>query len=56
MYYSIIENEELNDYWAKHCKLIKGDITAVTKVPKPYEDINDAFLIYQVLEKQNPLY
>lgn len=52
MYYSIIENEELNDYWAKHCKLIKGDITAVTKVPKPYEDINDAFLIYQVLEKK----
>ncbi len=33
--------------WAKHCKLIKGDITAVTKVPKPYEDIN-TFLIYRV--------
>jgi len=55
MYYSIIENENLDDYWTKHCKVIKGDITAVTKVPKPYEDINDAFLIYKVLEKQNPL-
>lgn len=49
MYYSIIENKDLNDYWANHCKLMKGDMTSVKSINKPYEDINDAYLIYKVL-------
>jgi hypothetical protein len=55
MYYAIIENENLNDYWAKHCKLMKSDITSVKGINKPYEDANDAYLIYQVLKTENPL-
>jgi hypothetical protein len=55
MYYAIIENEELDDYWIKHCKQMKTDITSVKGINKPYEDINDSYLIYQVLKKQNPL-
>ncbi len=51
MYLAIIENENLNDFWAKHCKLSKDDLTAVSTVPKPYEDLNDAYLIYQILKK-----
>lgn len=48
---SIIENEKLNDYWAKHCKLIREDLTSVSTIQKPYEDVNDAYLIYQILNK-----
>lgn len=48
---SIIENENLNDYWARHCKLIKEDLTSVSTIQKPYEDVNDAYLIYQILNK-----
>ena len=55
MYLAIIENENLGDFWATHCKKSKDDLTAVSTVPKPYEDLNDAYLIYQILKKQNPL-
>lgn len=55
MYYAIIENNDLNDYWAKHCKLMKSDMTSVKGINKPYEDANDAYLIYQVMKKENPL-
>lgn len=49
---SIIENENLNDYWAKHCKLIREDLTSVSTIQKPYEDVNDAYLIYQILKNK----
>lgn len=48
---AIIENDNLNDYWAKHCKFIKEDLTSVSTIQKPYEDVNDAYLIYQILNK-----
>lgn len=48
---AIIENENLNDYWAKHCKLIRDDLNSVSTIQKPYEDVNDAYLIYQILNK-----
>lgn len=48
---SIIENDNLNDYWSKHCKLIRDDLKSLSTIPKPYEDINDAFLIYNILNK-----
>jgi hypothetical protein len=55
MYLAIIENNTFDDFWAKHCKLVKADIQSVKDIKKPYEDCNDAYLIYKVLEKQNPL-
>lgn len=48
---SIIENEKLNDYWSKHCKFIKDELMSVSTIQKPYEDVNDAYLIYQILNK-----
>ncbi len=51
MYLAIIENEDLNDFWAKHCKLSKDDLTSISSIPKPHEDTNDAYLIYQILKK-----
>jgi hypothetical protein len=55
MFKAIIDNNDLNDFWAKHCKLSQTDILSISVIPKPYEDINDSYLIYKVLEKQNPL-
>lgn len=52
MYLAIIENNEFSDYWSKHCKLMKSDITSISKIPKPYEDINDSFFLYQIIKHQ----
>ena len=49
---SIVENEKLDDYWSKHCKLVKDDILSVSTTPKPYEDVDDAYLIYQILKNK----
>ncbi len=51
MFLSIVDNNELDDFWSKHCKLSKSDILSVATIPKPYEDVNDAYLIYQILKK-----
>lgn len=48
---SIVENENLNDYWSSHCKSIKEEILSMSSVPKPYEDLCDSFIIYQYLIK-----
>lgn len=55
MYHAIIDNKYFDDYWSNHCKLMKVDITSVKSINKPYEDANDAYLIYQVLKKENSL-
>jgi len=55
MFKSIIDNNNLNDFWANHCKLSQTDVLSISVIPKPYEDLNDSYLIYKVLEKQNPL-
>ena len=53
MFMTIVDNNEMQDFWTKHCKLVKSDVLGVATIPKPYEDINDAFLIYSVLKKEN---
>lgn len=50
MYYAIIENEKLNDNWSNLCRSLKSDITSISKMPKPFEDINDAWLLYNILK------
>ena len=55
MFMSIIDNNDLDDFWAKHCKLSQTDVLSISVIPKPYEDVNDSYLIYKVLEKQTPL-
>jgi hypothetical protein len=51
MFMAIVENNEMSDFWTKHCKLVKSDVLGVATIPKPYEDVNDAFLIYNFLKK-----
>jgi hypothetical protein len=50
MFMSIVENENWDDYWTKHCKLVKSDVLSVSTIPKPYEDLNDAVSIYHILK------
>jgi hypothetical protein len=52
IFYSIIENDNLDDYWSKHCKSVKDDVLSVGSINKPYEDSDDAYLIYQVLKNK----
>lgn len=54
MFMSITENKDIDDYWFKHCLSVKSDVLSISTLPKPYEDCNDAYLIYQVIKKQNP--
>ena len=53
MLLAIVENDSLDDYWAKHCKFTKTDILEPKQIQKPYEDVNDAYLIYMVIKKEN---
>ena len=50
MFLAIIENKNLNDNWTNLCRSLKGDIMNSAKVPKPFEDVNDSFLIYHILK------
>jgi hypothetical protein len=52
MLLAIVENDNFDDYWFNHCISVKSDLLSVKTVNKPYEDCNDAYLIYQVLKKQ----
>jgi hypothetical protein len=52
MFMAIIDNDQFNDPWSIHCKLHKDEIRSTKEIQKPYEDMNDSFLIYRVLEKQ----
>lgn len=51
MLLSIVENDNLNDDWGKHCKSIAADLLENKTIKKPYEDVNDAYLIYHILIK-----
>lgn len=51
MYLAIIENENLNDDWYKHCLSVKGDLTSISTIPKPYEDVNDSYLLYHIIKR-----
>jgi len=52
MFLAIVENEELNDDWATHCKSVKTEMLENKKIAKPHEDISDSYLIYHILKNQ----
>lgn len=51
MFMAIVDNIEFNDPWSNHCKSVKADVLSVKDVQKPYEDCDDAYLIYKYLQK-----
>lgn len=54
MFMAIVDNNDFNDDWSKHCKSVKSDVLSVKEIQKPYEDCDDAYLIYKYLQKINP--
>lgn len=52
IYLSLIENDKIDFEFVKHLKSIKEEILEISKVPKPYEDINDAFVLYLISLKE----
>lgn len=50
MYYAIVENNTFNDRWSTHCREMLPDLSSVSNIPKPYEDVNDVFLLYKVID------
>ncbi len=48
---AIVECEKLTDYWANHCRSIKDELLKLSNIPKPYEDVNDCYLLYQILKR-----
>jgi len=51
MFMCIVDNTEIKDDWSDLCKTLKDDIMGASKVPKPFEDANDSWLLYQILKK-----
>jgi hypothetical protein len=51
MFLTIVENKELNDNWSKLCKSLKTEIMSASKVPKPFEDVNDSICLYHILNR-----
>ena len=51
MFLAIVDNDELVDDWALHCKDIKEELLENKTIKKPYEDVNDAYLLYSILKK-----
>ena len=49
IFLSIVENKEFNDEWFRHCVSVKGDLLDSSKINKPYEDINDSYILYKYM-------
>jgi hypothetical protein len=50
MFLAIVENKNLNDGWTNLCRSLKSDIMGASKVPKPFEDVNDCWLLFNILK------
>jgi hypothetical protein len=50
---AIIDNEDVCDDWSKYIKSIKKEIMEGKNIPKPHEDINDAWFLYHILKKKH---
>lgn len=51
MFMCVVDNKEINDDWSNLCKTLKDDIMGVNKVPKPFEDLVDSYLLYHIIKK-----
>jgi hypothetical protein len=50
MYLSVVENKSWVDDWSRHLREIKDHVFEGKKIPKPYEDLVDATLLYRYLQ------
>lgn len=47
MMYCIVENPKFDDDWARLMKSVSAEVLAMKSIPKPIDDLNDAYLLYQ---------
>lgn len=52
MYLSLTENKKMDFIWLDHLRSIEKEILEMSKVPKPYEDVNDSILLYILCKKE----
>lgn len=53
VFQSIVENEKWTDKWTIHCKKMASEILTIKSIPKPYEDMDDAFILYKSFSNLN---
>lgn len=51
MFLAITENKHFNEPWAEHLRSVQEEMLEMSTIKKPYEDVNDAFLLYQIIKK-----
>lgn len=51
MYKAIVENDDFKDEWANHLREIYDEVSSLKSIHKPYDDINDAYLLRKLCEK-----
>lgn len=51
---AIIDNVNISDSWSNYLKSVKNEILSMKNIPKPHEDVNDAWLLYQIIKRDNP--
>lgn len=49
MFLSIVENKNWDDEWSVHCRSVQTDILEGKSIKKPYEDVNDAYLLWKFI-------
>lgn len=53
VFLSIVENDSFLDDWALHCREVSSEILENKTIKKPYEDLNDSYMIYRYIKSQN---
>lgn len=49
MFLSIVENQNWDDEWSAHCRSVQADLLEGKSIKKPYEDVNDAYLLWRFI-------
>jgi hypothetical protein len=49
MYLALTENKTINTKWVEHLRELKDEMFEGKTIKKPYEDMNDAYLIYAIM-------
>ena len=57
MYKVLVENTDLqNDSWVKFLAEHSEEQLSMKSISKPIEDINDSYILYQIITKPEPLH
>ena len=51
LFRSIDNTNVTDDKWFTYLKLIQSEILVMKNVPKPHEDVNDAWFLYHILKR-----